>query len=881
MKRNLATSAPNDKYCRPKYALTRLSLMVLSVLSAQYAQAADEKQRQAAGAEKVSFDPSFLMTTPGSGVDVARFEKGNPLEAGEYRVDIYLNDRLIGRESVLVRQVNGQPRLCINRRLLAKINFNSGVVDEQQLVALDDPLSCPELTALAPGARASLDTSSLRLDVSAPQTLLQRKARGSVDPALWDAGANALFLGYNTNVYHTTHAGQEDKSAYAGINGGLNIGGWMLRHTGSLNWQDRQGSHYSTIRTYAQRDITPLKARLTLGDANTTGELFDTFAFRGVQLATDEQMWPDSMRGYAPVVRGIAATNAHVTIRQNGAVLYDTTVPPGPFVIDDLYPTGYGGDLQVTVQEADGRINTFSVPYASVAQLLRPGMSRYSIVAGTVRNDSLSYTPKVVQGTWQYGMNNGLTGYTGVLGSDDYAAAQVGVAFGTPLGALALDVTGARTAVEGYNSNGTSLRATYSKLVQATDSNISVAAYRFSSSGYLDLNNALEFSDHVRRYGDTKKLELYKPRSRLSITLSQGLPSGWGQLYLSGYNQNYWGRSGTDTQFQFGYGNNLGRVSYNLSASRIRNGGGEQETQYMLTFSMPLGNGSHGPNLNANLTHGKRGVDSQASVNGMLGADNQFNYNVGVSRDAEGRNAGNVSGVYRSPYSTLQGSYAQGDDYHAGSVGMSGSLVAVSDSVIASPYNANTMAVISAPEAGGARVLGYSGITLNDKGYAVVPYLTPYRMNEVAIDPKGLPAEVELQETSQQVAPRNGAVVRLHYATATGRAVLIRASMPDGEALPFGAQVTDDDGNTLGSVAQGGQIYVRLPENNARLQVKWGNGDARSCLFDVNLPEQPSRAGLAFEQFRSQCERLDSLAGQAILNRHATAAVGSVGEPQG
>lgn len=878
MKRNLATSAPNDKNSRPKYALTRLSLVILSVLSAQQVLAA-QTQQQSDTSEKVSFDPSFLSATPGSGVDVTRFEQGNPLEPGEYRADIYLNDRLIGRDSVLVRQVNGRSQLCVSRRLLGKINFSSGVVDAEQLKLLDDPTACPTLAALAPGASASLDISSLRLDVRAPQTLLQRSARGSVDPALWDAGANALFLGYNTNFYQTTNAGQENKSAYVGINGGLNLGGWMLRHTGSLNWQDRDGSHYNTIRSYAQHDITALKAKLTLGDANTSGELFDTFAFRGVQLATDEQMWPDSMRGYAPVVRGIAATNARVTIRQNDAILYDTTVPPGPFVIDDLYPTGYGGDLQVSVQEADGRVNTFNVPYASIAQLLRPGISRYSALAGTVRNSWLSYTPKVAQATWQHGVSNGLTAYTGLLGSDDYAAALLGTAFGTPLGALALDVTGARTATDGYSSNGTSLRATYSKLVAATDSNISIAAYRFSSSGYLDLSNALLFSDHVRRYGDTSTLELYKPRSRLSLTLSQGLPEAWGQLFFSGYNQNYWGRSGTDTQFQFGYGNNLGRVSYNLSANRVRNGGGEQETQYLLTFSLPLGDRAHAPNLNVNLAHGKKGIDSQANMNGMLGTNDQFSYNVGASRDAEGNNAGNLSGVYRSPYSTLQGSYGQGNNYHAASVGASGSLVALSDGVVASPYNSNTMAVISAPQAGGARVLGYSGIELNDRGYAVVPYLTPYRMNEVAIDPKGLPAEVELQETSQQVAPRTGAVVRLNYATSTGRAVLIRASLADGEALPFGAQVTDDDGNTLGNVAQGGQIYVRLPENNARLQVKWGDGDARSCLFDVNLPAQPSRGGLAFEQFRSQCERLDSLAGQAILNQHSTAAV-TVSVPQ-
>ena len=35
------------------------------------------------------------------------------------------------------------------------------------------------------------------------------------------------------------------------------------------------------------------------------------------------------------------------------------SVSPGNFVIDDLYPTGYGGDLEVSVVEADGRRREF------------------------------------------------------------------------------------------------------------------------------------------------------------------------------------------------------------------------------------------------------------------------------------------------------------------------------------------------------------------------------------------------------------------------------------------------------------------------------------------------------------------------------------------
>ncbi|WP_420256529.1 fimbria/pilus outer membrane usher protein, partial [Klebsiella pneumoniae] len=41
------------------------------------------------------------------------------------------------------------------------------------------------------------------------------------------------------------------------------------------------------------------------------------------------------------------------------------------FTLQDVYPSGYGSDLEVSVKEADGSVEVFSVPYASVAQLLR------------------------------------------------------------------------------------------------------------------------------------------------------------------------------------------------------------------------------------------------------------------------------------------------------------------------------------------------------------------------------------------------------------------------------------------------------------------------------------------------------------------------------
>ncbi|MGT0192681.1 fimbria/pilus outer membrane usher protein [Burkholderia pyrrocinia] len=821
----------------------------------------------------LQFDPDFVLTSPDGGIDLSRFEKGNPVWPGEYRADVYLNGALLGRDDVTVREsgANG-PQVCFSRRMLDRINADTSRIAPEALASLADPAACESFDALLPGASTSFDAGSARLDIHVPQALLRRTARGYVDPSMWDSGVTAGFVGYSANLYGNVANGRSDSAAYVGLNAGINAGGWYFRHDGALNWQNRGGQHYSITNTYVQRDLTALKARVRLGDANTSGDLFDTFPFRGVQIANDDRMWPDSRRGYAPVVRGIANSNARVTVRQSGAVIYETTVPPGQFVIDDLYPTGYGGDLDVTVTESDGSERVFKVPYASVVQSLRPGMNRFGFVAGVVRKRNLSYTPHIVQATYAHGVSNLLTLYGGVLANEDYQNLLVGGAFNTPIGAMALDVSGAFTSSNGRRARGASVRITYSKTLEATNSNLSVAAYRFSSSGYLDLDNALAYVDNARRNatGLTAQ-QLWRARNRVSVTASQRFGDNGGQLFVSAYTQNYWERRGTDTQFQIGYSNRFRVVDYSISVNRARAIGGDVDTQYMLTVSLPLGRSAQAPRASANVAHDSvRGVTSMMTASGFVGTRNQGSYSVSASRDAGATYSGSVSGQYRTPYTTVQGAFAKGDRYGSGSVGLSGAIVAHPGGVTASPYAADTVAVVAAPAAGGSRVVGYGGVALDGRGYAVVPYLNPYRLNQIEIDPRGLPADVELQTTSLQVAPRQGAVVMLRYPTVKGRALLIHASTPTGRELPFGAPVFDARGNNVGVVSQGGQIYARIAEPDEKLTVKWGHADAWQCSIRVALP--PLDAGarqVAIQRIDAPCEFDARPPGPGDAPRHA------------
>lgn len=788
---------------------------------------------------EASFNSSFLIGDA-KAVDLSRFRDGNPILVGKYSLDVYVNGEWKGKKSLDFKNVPGKSSAdtCFSLLSLDELGVDTATLSSDPLVTTD---TCNSLPQWMPEAYYRLDTSSLRMDISIPQSSLRRSARGYVDPKFWDRGTTAGSLSYNFNAFNThssANGGNADSNnAYLTLNAGLNVAGWQLRHDSNVNWRSNQTTQWQNAATYLQRALPAERSILTLGDAYTSGDLFDSVGFRGVQVATDDRMLPDSLNGYAPVVRGVAQSNALVEIRQNNQLIYQTTVAPGEFVISDLYPTGYGGDLNVTVNEADGSKRQFSVPYASVAQMLRPGMQRYALTAGRVRDDNLSKEPDMFQATYQRGFTNIITGYTGAIASDGYGAVLLGAAVATPIGAFALDVTQANTRLKQGDLSGHSYNLSYSKLMTETNTNFTIAAYRYSTSGYLSLRDAVYSRDNERKNLSADAIN--RQRSEYQLTLNQGLGNDYGALYITGSARDYWNRGGSTKQYQVGYNNYYGQVTYGLSAMRTSDIYGGNETSYYLTLSIPFSVGSQKLRLNSSQGYTNNSYDSsRVGINGSTGEDNNVSYSATLANDQFGGTNSSASGEYRSRFSTMNGSYSYGKDYRQSSFGAAGSVVAHSGGVTMTPQRGQTMVLVEAPDAAGALVTNSPGVRIDDNGYAVVPYVAPYRMTSVTLDPSGMSRDVELESSSQQIAPYAGAIARLKFKTTKGKALLIHALGPDGNALPFGSEVLDASNHAVGIVGQGSRIYLRTQAQKGLLQVKWGTQPTQQCSVSYSTKAQ-------------------------------------------
>ena len=820
-----------------------------------------------AASRDVVFDASYLFTGAGQkDIDLSRFEREGQIQAGSYRLEINVNGRWQGMEDIVFaeREPGASAQPCFKREQLERMGVDMDKAARGQSGSgepnpMPDSLFCGELAQYVPGAKVSVDMAEQKLTLQVPTLFVHFATSSSfVGPEKWESGVSAAMLDYNANLYSSESRGTRNSSAYVGLNGGVNLGRWRLRHNGSLSWSSGRSGRYQSGSVYLQTDVPAWRSQLVLGETSSSGEQFDSLSFRGVQLSSDARMLPDNERNYAPVINGTARSNAKVSVSQRGYLIYETSVAPGAFAIRDLQVNSDGGDLLVKVVEADGAESSFVVPYASTPQLLRRDMQRYSLIAGQLKQPGVADDPFFVQAIYKRGLDGLWTAYTGAIASSDYASALLGMAANTRVGAFAVDLTRAQSRrPEGRRFHGNSLRLSFSKRLDATGTNFSLLAYRYTTSGFLSLTDAIAVKEQLRQQQPFDSV--VRQRHRFDANISQQW--GRGSLYANGSMQQFWGDSSKEINFSAGYGNSWRGVSYSLSVQRTRSltqglsAANGDRTTYLLNLSLPLGEGRRTPTLNSFVTRDSNsGLQATATVSGVMDEQGKVNYSVSASDAEQGGASGGAQLGYRLPYAQLNASVSAGQGYRQYSAGAAGALVAHPGGLTLSRSLGETIAVVRVPDAEGALV-GSGQARVDGRGYAVVPSLTPYHLNTIDIDPKGMPLDVELKQTgSKGLAPRAGAVVMLSYDTEMARATLINSRLPDNKPLPFAATVRNRAGDSVGVVGQGGRILAKGLEPSGELSVSWGEAPEQQCRIDYQLPKRDDGRQQRYEVLDAPCQ---------------------------
>ena len=302
------------------------------------------------------FSSSLLQigNTPPTEVDLALFSEADQQPPGEYRVDIFLNEQQRDtRALAFFCSPTGRVGSTFNPACSGRIW--KALVSICRVSALRQNRRMHQPAAGNPGAKAELLFEQQQLKLSIPQAALKRRARLCAAGAMGQRHSGAVKQLHLRGANDRNRQGAVIQAAISSTCATASTGRPRLRHDGVWNRDEQGQAHWRTLNSYVQRDITQLNGLLTLGDAATPGDIFDSVPLRGLLLASVEEMYPDSLRGYSPVVRGIARSNAEVIVRQNGVVIDQRCVPPGAFEISDLYAVSGSGDLDVTIRRATAR----------------------------------------------------------------------------------------------------------------------------------------------------------------------------------------------------------------------------------------------------------------------------------------------------------------------------------------------------------------------------------------------------------------------------------------------------------------------------------------------------------------------------------------------
>ena len=745
-----------------------------------------------AASSHVKFDTAMLRNA--RDVDVSAFEAGHPVRTGERDVEVWRNGELLGRRRVRIAGADAQP--CLETDFVAWLGVAVARLAASQRESLASG-PCTGVATLHPAASARYDPGELALHVSIPQALLAPRS-AAIDATVLEDGIPAFRLSYGATLLRSQARGaQPFHQGSLRLDAGMNAGAWRLRHRSTHLWRPARARESDTLSAHLERDVSRFDARLTLGDFNATGLLLDPVALRGVRFQSDDRMLPAPQLRSAPTIRGVADTNARVQVRQAGRLLFDTTVPPGPFAFEDVLPLGRGGDLEVRIVEADGRVRSFLVPYAAMPGLLRAGHQRFGIVAGVLR-DVEAWDAPWSRARWKpactIASRRVQPRRQRWVMRKSWAASHSLPASVRSRSIASMRAPRATRALRAARARARPSRRRLRRRVRRCKSARGTCLHRFSRC-----------STWCVPTGPTANASVSMPRcTRHSATGGTG-------CVLALVDRRFHDVRGNQRSAQLGWSMPAGRNGTLLHATIEQTHAIARRAAHhaVLSLTVPLRMGNAASFANTHARAGAGRLDLQSGISGVFNDRQAWNFGVAHADGARGSTTTtSASLAHAGRAGHVDAGLSVSPAMRQASVTAEGGLVVHPHGVTFGPRLGDTIALLRAEHGAGAHVLQAPNLRLDRRGHALVPQLSPYRRNRVGIEVRGASTDVAFDWTERDVVPRAGAIIDVPLASAYRPMHFVRIVGGDGKAPPFGARIIDATGTARGLVGREGVARV-------------------------------------------------------------------------
>lgn len=683
----------------------------------------------------------------GTQVVPAVLKPGLTLPSGQYYVDVVVNNENTGKTRLTITPEEEKAGML---SLSPEWLKNAGVP-----VRLDNYASefsaqagCYQL-ARDPYTRVDFNYGNQALIFSIPQVNII----GRTDPSQWDYGVNAFRLQYQGNMITQNNNGT---SASGSADLSVNLGRWVV--SSSMN-----------------------------GSRNTDGRT--DFAVRDATL-----------------ISGVATSTSRITITQNGYTMYSRVVQPGPYELNDVRPVG-NGDLEVTVEDANGRKTVTRYPVTTLPTLLRPGELQYDLSVGRKTSGSVAY-----------GLGS-TTLSSATIMHNKYRAG--GVNLTQSLGAFgALSFGGALSRAEydnGQTKRGHSISAKYAKSFADT-TNLHLMAYHYQSRGYV------EFAD----FDPTDRYTRYNQKSRYEMQLTQRLP-GSVSLGLTGWREDYWNQPGQSVGVNMNTGFSLSddvsvmvNAGYSRYPYRSRD---DYSGSLMVSIPFTVAGGRHYSSSSVGYS---RYGGTQFQTSASASPNERMSYNVTAQASDKGACSASASLNYGFDAVQTNIGISQGRGSTSLNAGFSGSVVATAESGLLLTRNqSSTMGMVQVPGVAGVRF--NNSPETNSRGYTVVS-LSDYSQNRIDINMENVPDNLELDVTSYSVVPTEKAVVYREFGANYVKRYFLQMKDRQGRLLSGGDAKTEQ-GLDAGFIARNGVLSMSLLSEPKEVKVSLGGG--KTCRIPM------------------------------------------------
>lgn len=747
------------------------------------------------------------------------------IPVGKYEVQVFINGEARNKSVVTITDKDFQ-KYCVPDSLL--LDNDIFISKDYFSSAWDDAGKCYHLSKV-PYAGITFNFARQSMNVRIPQLGMDNTK--SVSSRFWDFGDSGFNLHYLLNSFR---AKEQSSDYYGSLDGDVSVGRWLLSAYAYGNQQD----HLTVPRWVMSTPVGAVKSDFRVGKLQISSPTLAGVAFNGVELKSNDDMKSPEMRTYAPVLFGVARTNARVEVLQNGYVLYSKVLPPGPFRIDDVSPLS-NGELTVTVKEQDGSESSTVYPVTTMADLLHPGDQSYDVATGVRDDSNNNYERKKLSGPFAYA--TWAKGYpvatlnSSMLIHQDYQNAGLGTAL--PLGQWGALSIGASASNAQYHNNGRSEGGNFSlryakSLSERTD--LQIIGYQYTTSGYVDFSDFQPDESLWRRRRDRYEAQIFH-RFEDNVGLSATL-----------WDQSYWDSS-TEEGINVGLSVPYRDASFALNAQynmMTTNTSWEQNHHRYNNDQLVIAVSVFIPfdlfekhtyfNNNTQWDNSSHSISTSSGIGAQV--NDRLSYNTGISTSGHNHTSEYVSGSYGFDATNLSLSYSNGNNgYYSGSAQLSGSVVQVGHSLPILTRNiADSFALV--------KMKGLEGVAINSatktdsSGRAVVP-LNPYRRNTLYIDVATLPNDVDVEETAFSLIPTRGSKHYYEIKYEKHNQYLLDIFKDKAQKIHVAGNtvVTDDRGEEVGVVDPSGLLYIHTSESVKRIHLASTDGKCDINLNNVEI----------------------------------------------